>query len=350
MASVRAICFDKTGTLTTGEPTVAAFHVAEESAMTSALAVAYQLASSSTHSLSAAIKAYAQAAAADAPPLDAPRAVAGRGMQGLAPQLGATAYLGNAPYMVEAGLAMPATLAAHAAEATVAGLPLTFIGWQGQVRGMFVFREQLREQTAAVLATLADQSIAAAVLTGDHAAAALAPLQPDARSGAALKIVTRLLPEGKRDLLRQMREEHGPVAMVGDGINDAPALAAADVGIAMGCGADVSRESADVCLLGNDLAQIPWSLALARRTLTTIRQNLFWAYIYNIVGIGLALTGHLNPIWAAVAMIGSSLFVITNSLRLAGRADDLRSSLVELNPDGDLREPNAAAGTAAQSQ
>jgi P-type E1-E2 ATPase len=125
-----------------------------------------------------------------------------------------------------------------------------------------------------------------------------------------------LLPEDKVAALAIARDQFGPVAMVGDGVNDAPALASSDVGVALGCGADLTRESAAVCLLGDDLERFPWAVALSRKTRSIIRGNLAWAFGYNAVGVACAAAGWLNPAFAAVLMVGSSAFVLLNSLRL----------------------------------
>ena len=149
------------------------------------------------------------------------------------------------------------------------------------------------------------------ILSGDHSDAV-------AHVGDRLEIETRggLLPEEKMQTISELRDEGGRIAMVGDGINDTPALAAADVGIAMRCGADITRDSADVCLLSDRLDHLTFAVDLAKQTMETVRQNLFWAFAYNVVGVGLAMAGFLSPIFAAFAMALSSLIVIGNSLRL----------------------------------
>jgi len=178
------------------------------------------------------------------------------------------------------------------------------------VRGLFIIREEIRSEAAAAIAELRDLGIGVTILTGDH------PRRAEVVAGTfRIEARAEVLPENKVAFIAGVP---GPVGIVGDGINDGPALAASDVGIAMGCGADVTRDSAGVCLLSDDLTRLPWAINLARRTVGVIRQNLFWALAYNVVGIGLAAAGLLNPVLAAAAMTVSSVLVVANSLRLRG--------------------------------
>jgi P-type E1-E2 ATPase len=156
-----------------------------------------------------------------------------------------------------------------------------------------------------------------------------------------LNIVCDLRPEHKVEHLRAIQKDQGAVAMIGDGINDAPALAICDVGIAMGCGADVSRESAQVCLLTNDLSRIPWAMMLASRTTRVIRQNLFWAFGYNFAGVIMAAAGWLNPAVAAGLMIISSLLVISNSLRLMSSSPEAEEAATRPVMPRRISEPQA---------
>jgi P-type E1-E2 ATPase len=170
---------------------------------------------------------------------------------------------------------------------------------------------QGRRRQGAVPQRLRELGLDVAVLTGDHPTRGAA-LQQE----LGVPVAAGLLPEDKVAAVTQARHSLGAVAMVGDGINDAPALAVADAGVALGCGADLARDAAPVCLLGDDLSRLPWAIELARRTVRVIRQNLLWAFAYNGLGVGLACAGLLNPVLAALAMVGSSLLVVGNSLRL----------------------------------
>ena len=211
-------------------------------------------------------------------------------------------------------------------------VPPTVVEIDDDVIGGFWFAEDVRPEAAVAVAALRGRGARAWMLSGDRAERAAAVAEP---LGLAWR--APLLPEEKLAAIEAFRTAGQRVVMVGDGINDAPALAAADVGVALGCGADVSRWSADICLLRDDLAALPWLVDLASRTRRTIRGNLLWAFGYNAACIPLAATGIVHPAVAAVAMVVSSLLVVSNSLRLgqhepnesavgsvAGRSDEAK--------------------------
>jgi heavy metal translocating P-type ATPase len=313
LARATTICFDKTGTLTTGAAEVVEFATATEIDRQDVLQIAHALAKSSTHPLAIAVSRYAGCELSEEPlPAHNLRSLAGRGVVGRIAGLDCPAYLGSRSWLLEQGLTWPSDAFAYFADSEMAE---TMVGWDGLIRGQFLFREELRPGVAGVVGELRATGLQTLMLTGDR--------RPRAASLAAdleLVVKAELLPEAKLDEIKRVKRD-GPVAMVGDGINDAPALAAADVGIALGSGTDISRHSAGVCLLGNDLSRLPWLIDLSRQTVSAIRWNLVWAFAYNIAGVGLAAAGWLHPVFAAVAMGASSLLVVTNSLRLAGFPD-----------------------------
>jgi len=341
LAQIKAICFDKTGTLTTGDPRVIEFVVADQDREGDVLVTAAAIARSSTHVFSTAIADYADDVSL--PTVTEARTVAGRGVLARLQGSDDWTYLGSLHFVEEAGLSMNDRLQHACRRALDEGHPATFVGWGGRVQALFVFSETLRSGANELLRTCESQGLECLVLTGDHWQRARA-----LTSQLGVAVAAELTPEEKVARIRELGQRMGAVAMVGDGINDAPALAAADVGIALGCGADVSRDSADACLMGNDLARLPWLFGLARATVRTIRFNLFWAFAYNVIGIGLAMTGRLNPILAAMFMVASSACVLANSLRL--RRFDLAPSeeaIAEPSPTESPRAPSGAPPTPA---
>jgi heavy metal translocating P-type ATPase len=310
LGCIRALRFDKTGTLTSGEATVERTLTDGRTGEAELLRVAGGLAASSTHHFASAITDFASKCE-DLPHAITVRTVPGRGLVGCLEPDGSDVFLGNFEWMLENQQRADRALSEAIDTTERDGAPLVCVGWGGQVRGFFVMGESLRPEAPAALAKCNDLGIDIAVLTGDH-------------SGRARKIAEQLglpvtgqqRPKDKVEAVRDAQRQFGTVAMVGDGINDAPALAASDVGVAMGCGADLSRDAAAVCLLTDDLGRLPWAVSLSRLTLRIVRQNLFWAFVYNTAGIALAASGRLNPVWAALAMALSSLLVVTNSLRL----------------------------------
>jgi heavy metal translocating P-type ATPase len=310
LASVRFACFDKTGTLTSGQPSVSTLRVASGQSRVSVLEVAAAVAAGSTHPLSQAITQFAQAEQAGGAALAVSpvETVAGQGLRCEAERYGSV-VLGSRRWLEAGGWTWPEdllrALETHASQQHV------WLGWQGEVRAFFCLTEAVRPETPVALAACRDLGLQLQLLTGDSAARAQA-------IGRQLQLAATsdLLPDEKIAAVQTLAKQ-GEVAMIGEGLNDAPALAAATVGVALGCGADIARDAAGVCLRTDDLRRFPWAVGLARKTRQVITQNLCWAFTYNTIGIALAASGRLNPIWAALAMAVSSLAVITNSLRLS---------------------------------
>jgi Cu+-exporting ATPase len=205
-------------------------------------------------------------------------------------------------------------LRAAQVEAEAAGRTVVLAGWEGEVRGLLVVADTVKPTSATAIAELRALGLRPVLLTGDNrrAAAAVAAevgIAPD-------DVVAEVLPEDKVAAVRQLQDEGRVVAMVGDGVNDAAALAQADLGLAMGTGTDVAIEASDLTLVRGDLRTAGDAIRLSRRTLATIKGNLFWAFAYNLAALPLAAAGLLNPMLAGAAMALSSVFVVTNSLRL----------------------------------
>ncbi len=308
LAQVDLFCFDKTGTLTTGQPVVENIVLADPAQRCEVLNLAGALAAVCSHRLTAAITQFAPEPPFATPPHDVT----------LHPGLGVSAdfggaigvvALGSRRFMEERGWNIPEALREVLHGASADERSLACLAHGGSVRAVFFFREQLRPEAAGAIQQLQTDGARVAVLSGDHAAAVLAPI-----AAASVQVHTGLLPTDKQKMLSKLGGN--VVAMVGDGVNDAPALAAADVGIAMGCGADLSRDAADICLLGNDLNRLIWGIRFSRAAAQTIKWNLIWAFSYNTIGVLIAAAGWLHPVFAAIAMTVSSLMVVSNSLQL----------------------------------
>lgn len=311
LASARTVCFDKTGTLTTGNAKVTRVDLDPGTSECELIGVADSLARCSAHPLAAAISRYAEESlefhAVDEP--TSVRVLPGLGVMGWIDSIQDTAYLGSLRWINQCGQELPEQFSAAIDDDQDSST--TLVAWGGRIRGQFRFSETVRPEAQHAIVQLNALGFKSVMLTGDRESRAK-------RFAETLELNHRaeLLPEAKLEAIEDLKSA-GPVIMVGDGINDAPALAAADVGVALGSGTDISRHSAGVCLLGNDLSRLPWLVRLAQRTVKTVRWNLFWAFAYNIAGIGLAASGSLHPVFAAIAMTASSLLVITNSLVLA---------------------------------
>ena len=322
--TIDTIVLDKTGTVTTGRMSMADVFPAAGVDPGELLRLAGAVEDASEHPVAAAIAAASIAAASIAaaargrPGGDLPAVAEFASHQGLgvsgvvdsvAVAVGRLGWLES-----QWALRAPAELAARAAEAEAAGQTAVFAGWDGQVRGVLVVADTIKPTSAEAIARLRGMGLRPVLLTGDNDRAAR--FVAAAVGIAADDVIAGVLPAGKAAAVRQLQESGRVVAMAGDGVNDAAALAQADLGLAMGTGTDAAIEAADLTLVRGDLLAVPDAIALSRRTLRIIKGNLFWAFGYNAAGIPLAAAGFLNPLIAGAAMAFSSVFVVSNSLRL----------------------------------
>lgn len=308
------VALDKTGTITEGAPRVTDLLPAEGVTETELLTLAAALESRSEHPLAKAVLADAEAKAITPPEVTDFAALPGNG---LAAKLdGMDIYAGNAAF-IQTKLTLPAALAQQAEKLASEGKTPLFFGGAGRLLGVIAVADTIKEDSPEAIRQLQNMGIRVVMLTGDNQRTADAI----GRQAGVDEIIAGVLPDGKEAVIRQLQAS-GKVAMVGDGINDAPALTRADTGIAIGAGTDVAIDAADVVLMNSKLSDVSAAIRLSRATLRNIHENLFWAFIYNIIGIPLAaglfipfgLT--LNPMFGAAAMSLSSFCVVSNALRL----------------------------------
>ena len=307
---IDTVVFDKTGTLTRGQMAVVDEHATPGEAADVLVARAAAAESSSEHPLGQAIVARARDRGLASASTRGFASITGRGVQ--ADVGGVTVIVGRLTLMRELGLETPGEVEAWMERAEADGHTAVLVGWDGRVRGALAIADTLKDDAAAVVADLQRLGIQVAMITGDNARTAAAV----ATQAGIDRVLAELLPADKVAEVRELQAQGRVVAMVGDGINDAPALAQADLGVAIGTGTDVAIEASDITLISGDLNGVVTALGLSRRTLRVIRQNLGWAFGYNAAAIPLAAVGLLNPIIAGAAMAFSSVSVVSNSLRL----------------------------------
>mgnify|MGYP000828286827 CR=1 FL=1 len=333
------VALDKTGTITSGEPRVTDILPTEGVSESELLTLAASLEQKSEHPLAKAVLAYAETETIACPDVTDFAALPGNGLS--ARLDGMEIYGGNAEFIATKA-SVPAELQAEAVRLAAEGKTPLFFGGAGRLMGVIAVADTLKEDSPRAIRELQNMGIRVVMLTGDNQRTADAI----GRQAGVDEVIAGVLPDGKEAVIRRLQES-GKVAMVGDGINDAPALTRADTGIAIGAGTDVAIDAADVVLMNSRLSDVPAAIRLSRATLRNIHENLFWAFIYNIIGIPLAagvfipfgLT--LNPMFGAAAMSLSSFCVVSNALRL---------NLFDLHSTKHDRKPKSAALPAAPMQ
>ncbi|MEU1495393.1 heavy metal translocating P-type ATPase [Streptomyces sp. NPDC005776] len=308
---VDTIVLDKTGTVTTGKMTLQTVHTADGVAETDVLRLAGALEHASEHPIAQAVAT--GATDRTGAPLPTPEDftnVPGLGVQGIVE--GHAVLVGRPRLLTDAGIDIPGPLTDAMSQAAARGRTAIAVAWDGEARGALEVADAVKETSAAAVADLRALGLTPILLTGDNRAVA----ESVAREVGIDEVRAEVLPEEKAHVIERLQAEGRAVAMVGDGVNDAAALATADLGLAMGTGTDAAIEASDLTLVRGDLKVAADAIRLSRRTLATIRGNLFWAFGYNVAALPLAAFGLLNPMIAGAAMAFSSVFVVTNSLRL----------------------------------
>ena len=309
------VALDKTGTITSGEPKVTDVLPAEGRSEAELLSLAAALESRSEHPLGAAIMRYVDEIKQSYGQVTDFHALSGNGLEAM---LGDRKLLGGSLKYMSSQVAVSDDVTAKAARLSEEGKTPLLFAENGKLLGMIAVADTIKEDSAEAVAALRNMGIRVVMITGDNEKTARAI---GAQAGVD-EVIAGVLPEGKESAIRKLKEQ-GKVAMVGDGINDAPALTSADTGIAIGAGTDVAIDAADVVLMKSRLSDVPAAIRLSRATLTNIHENLFWAFFYNVIGIPLAAGVwyplfhiKLNPMFGAAAMSLSSFCVVTNALRL----------------------------------
>ncbi|GAA2336192.1 heavy metal translocating P-type ATPase [Streptomyces cuspidosporus] len=308
------IVLDKTGTITTGRMTLLGVHTARGTEESDVLRLAGALEHSSEHPIAQAVAAGAKARVGALPAPEDFANLAGLGVQGVVE--GHAVLVGREELLAEWAIPLPAELARAKAEAQAAGRTAIAVAWDGEARAVLEVADAVKDTSAEAIRRLRALGLTPMLLTGDNKTVAEAVA---AEVGIAPEhVIAEVMPQDKVDVVARLQAEGRSVAMVGDGVNDAAALARADLGLAMGTGTDAAIEAGDLTLVRGDLRAAADAIRLSRRTLATIRSNLFWAFAYNVAALPLAASGLLNPMIAGAAMAFSSVFVVANSLRLRG--------------------------------
>ncbi|CAM3185321.1 copper-translocating P-type ATPase [Tsukamurella tyrosinosolvens] len=309
---VDTIVLDKTGTVTTGKMTLAEVIAEDGTDSDELLRLAGALENASEHPIAQAIAAAARDSGGELPTPEGFANVEGQGVQGVVD--GHAVIVGRESFLADWALELSPRTAAAKRDAESDGKTVVAVGWDGQAKGILVVADAVKPTSAQAISELRALGLKPVLLTGDNAAVA----QRIAAEVGIDEVISEVMPQDKVSVVKRLQDQGKVVAMVGDGVNDAPALAQADLGLAMGTGTDVAIEASDITLVRGDLRSAVDAIRLSRKTLSTIKTNLFWAFAYNTAAIPVAAAGMLNPMLAGAAMAFSSVFVVGNSLRLRG--------------------------------